>query len=192
MSSDFISVIDLFAGPGGLGEGFSSYSCHDDRAGFKIALSIEKDVNAHRTLELRAFFRQFEYSDVPRSYYAHLRGEISRDELFETYPLQADSAKAKAWNAELGVTDTKEIDRRVTEALGVNHVRDRWVLIGGPPCQAYSVVGRSRNAKVWKEYPERRDSDPRHFLYKEYLRILAEHHPPVFIMENVKGMLSSL
>ena len=55
-----IPVIDVFAGPGGLGEGFSAL--RDSRSGlpiFKIALSIEKDHVAHLTLRLRSFFRQF-------------------------------------------------------------------------------------------------------------------------------------
>ena len=53
-----IPIIDLFAGPGGLGEGFASLRCRL-RPLFKIGLSIEKDFFAHQTLELRAFFRQF-------------------------------------------------------------------------------------------------------------------------------------
>lgn len=71
------------------------------------------------------------------------------------------------------------------EALGG---ASSWVLIGGPPCQAYSIVGRVR---MRGENPSRYESDHRHFLYRQYLRILEEHHPPVFVMENVKGMLSA-
>jgi len=63
--------------------------------------------------------------------------------------------------------------------------------VGGPPCQAYSIIGRSRMSKVRREEPEKFDDDPRHLLYREYLRILAEHAPPVFVMENVPGLLSS-
>lgn len=64
----------------------------------------------------------------------------------------------------------------------------KWVLIGGPPCQAYSVIGRSRNQGNKKYVPE---DDHRHFLYRTYLGLLAELHPPVFLLENVKGMLTS-
>jgi DNA (cytosine-5)-methyltransferase 1 len=72
-----IPVIDLFAGPGGLGEGFSAFKSTDGDPAFKIALSIEKDPVAHDTLKLRSFFRQFHRRDVPEEYeeyYDHLRG----------------------------------------------------------------------------------------------------------------------
>lgn len=63
---------------------------------------------------------------------------------------------------------------------------DSWVLIGGPPCQAYSRAGRARRARdLLFEF------DEKHFLYREYLRILRVHAPPVSMMENVKGLLSS-
>jgi len=78
------------------------------------------------------------------------------------------------------------LDRRITEALGK---ATNWVLIGGPPCQAYSLVGRSR--VIGGLGQAKYDSDPRHHLYKHYLRIIAEHQPPVFVMENVKGLLSA-
>ena len=70
-------VIDLFAGPGGLGEGFSALSCQRKQA-FRVALSIEMEDHAHRTLELRSFFRQFSNGKAPAEYYRFLRGEISR------------------------------------------------------------------------------------------------------------------
>ena len=65
---------------------------------------------------------------------------------------------------------------------------DRTLLIGGPPCQAYSLAGRSRNAGIRNYRPK---DDDRHFLYREYCRVLNELSPAVFVMENVKGMLSS-
>ncbi len=51
-----IPVIDLFAGPGGLGEGFSALYDENDNQIFRVALSIEKEKFAHQTLELRSFF----------------------------------------------------------------------------------------------------------------------------------------
>lgn len=181
-------VIDLFAGPGGLGEGFSSLWSTDGGRYFKIKLSIEKDNNAHRTLELRAFFREFPRGKAPEAYYDYLMGCISRADLFERYPLAARCARQQAWRAELGGDDTPEqiVDERIREALGN---RKRWVLIGGPPCQAYSLAGRSR--VIGGEGLEKYESDPKHRLYRHYLRILAVHQPPVFVMENVKGLLSA-
>lgn len=72
-----IPVVDLFAGPGGLGEGFAACRVRGRRV-FRIALSIEKDADAHATLTLRSFFRQFARRRVPEEYYEHLRGELTR------------------------------------------------------------------------------------------------------------------
>jgi DNA (cytosine-5)-methyltransferase 1 len=182
-----IPCIDLFAGPGGLGEGFSSLSDAREKSVFNIMLSIEKDPHAYQTLLLRSFFRQFQRGQVPVKYYEYLAGAFTRQELFSSFPLQAKSAGQEAWLAELGNDETPDslIDKRITEALGG---RKDWLLIGGPPCQAYSLVGRSR---MRGEDVEKHETDLRHFLYREYLRILAVHRPPVFIMENVKGLLSA-
>jgi DNA (cytosine-5)-methyltransferase 1 len=179
-----IPIIDIFAGPGGLGEGFSSFA-KDEKPLFGIKLSIEMDEFAHKTLELRAFYRQFPVEQIPTSYYQYLRGEIKKDELFQEFPLQFSNAQKEAWLTELGKTDRASVRSRIAEALDGE---PNWVLIGGPPCQAYSLAGRSRmrNVNPWK-YAR----DHRHKLYREYLQILADHQPPVFVMENVKGLLSS-
>lgn len=176
-----IPVVDLFAGPGGLGEGFSAFSAAKGSPAFHIALSIEMEEWAHQTLLLRSFFRHFPPASTPDEYYAHLRGEITRSELFDSFPEAAEAARRQAWRAELGVVSPAEVDRRILSAL---KSADQWVLCGGPPCQAFSVVGRARNGGI-------SDDDHRVYLYRQYLRILAIHQPPVFIMENVKGLLSS-
>lgn len=182
-----IPVIDLFAGPGGLGEGFSSLLDQARERKFKIKLSIEKDEIAHRTLELRAFFRQFSAKEVPQDYYNYVAGKINIDELYERHPKEAERAWAEAWHATLGKTRDSEVDERIVLALGTR--RQNWVLIGGPPCQAYSLVGRSR--VIGGEGIEKYENDEKHTLYQHYLRILAIHQPPVFVMENVKGLLSA-
>lgn len=183
---NYVPVIDLFAGPGGLGEGFSSVRDEQGDRCFKIVLSIEKEKYAHQTLELRALFREFG-NDVPDEYYSYLREEITREELFGMYPEQVEAASLQAWHAELGAKEfpPEVVDQRIRTAL---NNAENWVLVGGPPCQAYSIIGRSR---IHGRNPEDYENDPRHWLYKEYLRILAVHMPPVFIMENVKGLLSA-
>jgi DNA (cytosine-5)-methyltransferase 1 len=180
-----IPIIDLFAGPGGLGEGFSTANSATGQPLFKIKLSIEKDKFAHQTLELRAFYRQFIGKAIPSHYYEYLRRKLNRSELFDLYPKESATAKHEAWLAELGKTDRGLVRSRIEEAL---NGASNWLLIGGPPCQAYSLAGRSRMLGGYKGEFE---TDPRHFLYKEYLHILAEHQPPVFVMENVKGLLSA-
>lgn len=182
-----IPVIDLFAGPGGLGEGFSSIVDEDGNRRFEIKVSIEKDAIAHRTLTLRALFRSFPKGRVPDCYYDYLRGSITREELFAHPDVSEESRQAaqEAKCAELGLTPHKEIDDWIRTALDGTK---EWVLIGGPPCQAYSLAGRSR---MRPSDSEKFEKDKRHFLYTEYLRIIKEFGPAVFVMENVKGMLSS-
>lgn len=180
-----VPVIDLFAGPGGLGEGFSALRAHVGQACFDLKLSVEKDPWAHRTLELRAFFRQFPSNQAPGKYYELLRGKTDVDSLYARFPEQAKRATDEAWHAELGVTPSRDVHRRIEQAIGD---AKEWVLIGGPPCQAYSVVGRSRNKGVTGYRP---DHDQRQYLYTEYLEIIANHWPAIFVMENVKGLLSA-
>jgi DNA (cytosine-5)-methyltransferase 1 len=184
-----IPVIDLFAGPGGLGEGFSTVLRPDCARAFKIKLSIEMDEYAHCTLELRAFLREFAPGKAPAEYYDYLAGCITREKLFSLYKNEAQRAAKEAWHAELGSaqTTTDDVDERIRAALG--KTMRNWVLIGGPPCQAYSLVGRSR--VVGAAGREKHEADPRQKLYLHYLRILAVHQPAVFVMENVKGLLSA-
>lgn len=176
-----ISVIDLFAGPGGLAEGFSSLVGSDGIRKFNIKLSIEMDEHARATLKLRSFIRQFPFRELPDQYYLFLQQKISLKELYESYPEQHKDAEGEAWQATLGEVNEDEVDIRISESL--KGEKD-WVLIGGPPCQAYSLVGRSRVGGINSE-------DHRVSLYKEYLRIIAAHQPAVFVMENVKGLLSA-
>jgi DNA (cytosine-5)-methyltransferase 1 len=86
---------------------------------------------------------------------------------------------------ELGRANTEPVRERIRKALGES---EKWALIGGPPCVAYSLAGRSRNKGVEDYDPA---TDDHQYLYKEYLQILADHRPPVFVMENVKGLLSA-
>jgi DNA (cytosine-5)-methyltransferase 1 len=186
MSTKQVPLIDLFAGPGGLGEGFTSVVDKENNRFFRIALSIERDEFAHKTLTLRSFLRQFPVKKFPKEYYQFVRGEINDvEELYNLYPEQIKKARLEAWKFSLGNSrDHKEIDKRIWEGL---EGEKNFVLIGGPPCQAYSLVGRARR----KEGEGLNKEDERVYLYREYYRILAVHQPPVFIMENVKGILSS-
>lgn len=185
-----IPIIDLFAGPGGLGEGFMSLKNDEGQSVFDIKLSIEKDINAHKTLCFRSFYRQFVKNNkrVPEDYYIALREsdlskrEILIEEMLDRYD-EGAVARKEARLIELGSEKwtAKIVDGLIKEQL--NGAKD-WVLIGGPPCQAYSNVGRSRVGGINKE-------DHRVYLYQEYLRIIKKHKPAVFVMENVKGLLSA-
>jgi len=183
---DTIPIVDFFAGPGGLGEGFSTFRTRDGQAPYRIGMSIEKDPIARTTLRLRSFFRQFEtVANVPRSYYEYVSGRTSLP--FDlASKSEWEQANSEAMCATLGVAGD---DERIEAALRKLRLdRQKWVLIGGPPCQAYSVVGRSRNAGIKGYRPEK---DDRHFLYQHYLRVLHKLRPAAFVFENVKGILSS-
>lgn len=184
-----IPVIDLFAGPGGLGEGFSSLYTREDgfrHNPFRIALSAERDKAAHKTLRLRSFYRllKAERRELGQ-YYAYLAGEAN-EPWDNTTKKFWDRAGEEALNLEVGSPEgTKILHDRVAE---ITKNRKHWVLIGGPPCQAYSVAGRVRNKGKEGYRPE---EDTRHFLYEHYLELIKEFRPSVFVMENVKGILSS-
>lgn len=182
MGSGF-KVVDVFAGPGGLAEGFSSFIASDGSSPFDIALSVEKEKSAFATLRLRAFSRQFD--TLPPEYYQFLAGSRSRDDLVGAYPEQWQAAIDETQMLELGSDQARAELDPILDRLR----RDsETVLIGGPPCQAYSLVGRARN-RGNSEYVA--SEDHRHFLYKEYIRIIERLEPAAFVMENVKGMLSA-
>ena len=185
-----IPIIDLFAGPGGLGEGFMSLKNKEGKSIYDIKLSIEKDENAHKTLCFRSFYRQFVKNNkrVPEDYYNALKEpdltkrEVLIENLLDRYE-EGAIARKEARLIELG---SKQWPARIVDGLikeQLSGAKD-WVLIGGPPCQAYSNVGRSRVGGISKE-------DHRVYLYQEYLRIIEKHKPAVFVMENVKGLLSA-
>lgn len=182
-----IKVIDLFAGPGGLGEGFSSFENKAGEHPFKIALSIEKESSAHRTLLLRSFFRQFK-NHVPHEYYDFLKGNLGNQPEDKLYKLNKFKNEYLAAQKEARLLclgeDNRKINNTIREAIG----NDECILIGGPPCQAYSLAGRSRNKGV-EGY--KAEEDKRNFLYIEYLKVIARFQPVIFVMENVKGMLSA-
>ncbi len=176
-------VVDVFAGPGGLGEGLASF--HDERgkSRFESVVSIERDEFSHRTLHLRHFLRTFPDGEFPDEYYQYLRGNISSDELFSSFPKAKKKADNSALRISLGPENHNKVRRLIDQKISK---RKKWALVGGPPCQAYSLVGRSRMMSD----PEF-EKDIRHFLFKEYLKIIIDHRPPVFVMENVKGLLSA-
>ena len=180
-----IPIVDLFAGPGGLGEGFASYCADGVNNAFCIGLSIEKEAVAYRTLTLSAVFRHLVGTPAEEWYYDYIRGNIDAIEFRSNRVVREAFACAaeEARQFELGQVDEARIDSDIRRVLGGE---TDWVLIGGPPCQAYSLAGRSRRAN-----DRTFQHDEKHFLYREYLRIIKEHEPAVFVMENVKGLLSS-
>jgi DNA (cytosine-5)-methyltransferase 1 len=183
---------------------------------FKVKLSIEKDQDAASTLRLRAYVRQFEEGSLPELYYDYVRATNTAEQnrlkaVIRTSP-EWKAAEEEVWEGALGNLNRTDVHSRIRGAV---QGEAWWVLAGGPPCQAYSIVGRSRRIglggptqtkdeccgsglskpadqeKIKAAKLEAFLKDERHTLYREYLEIVAVHQPPVFIMENVKGILSS-
>ena len=162
--------IDLFAGAGGLSEGFL-------RAGFTPVAHVEMDADACKTLKTRLAYHRLLKDDRLDLYKSYLRGHMPPEELYEYAPEEIKSVLNYAISK-----DTKdEIFGRINDLLGENKQVD--LIIGGPPCQAYSVAGRSRMKGM--------KSDPRNFLYVQYAEFLREYKPRMFVFENVLGLLSA-
>ena len=189
--TDTIKVIDLFAGPGGLGEGFSAFKTPDGTHPFKIVASVEKEASAHKTLTLRAFYRQFLGRGIPPEYYEYLRSghkDSAKQFFSEKFPEEWAAAERETLGGPkaLGSEGHGEIFKAIEEQIAGH--KGKKIVIGGPPCQAYSLVGRARN-KGNKRYVA--EEDHRHVLYKEYLKVLDLVQPDIFVMENVKGILTA-
>lgn len=183
------AVVDLFSGPGGLAEGFAACREPRGRARYRVALSVEKDRDAHRTLLLRAFLRKFE-AGFPREYYEFLNGgalESEEPDWKALYPGQWAQAMHETLLLELGTPDADRVLRQRVRKIRKEH-GGNTVLLGGPPCQAYSVVGRARNRGKPGYDPS---EDKRYTLYKQYRDVLWQLRPAVAVMENVKGILSA-
>ncbi len=185
-----IPVIDVFAGPGGLNEGFAR--CNDGVT-FSIAASFEMEGNAVETLKLRSAVRALSKDGGVYKPYrealnrnALLSARVASDVLRDDPCFQGAVAEADrhVFQHELSEATRSESDAVIRDRLPKSG--EKWVLIGGPPCQAYSLVGRSRRTGEEDFY-----EDVKHTLYREYLHIVKEFEPTVFVMENVKGLLSA-
>ncbi len=186
MPSSF-GVVDLFAGPGGLGEGFASLD-EDGHAPYQIGISVENEASAHRTLTLRAFLREMLRREgrLPGEFIKFHAGRTPEPEWAEVDDASWSVAINEARYLELGsLGAATEIDQAIER---VRRRFDDMILIGGPPCQAYSLAGRARARSKLGYVPEK---DERHYLFREYIRVLDKLRPAAFVMENVKGMLSS-
>ena len=186
MPSSF-GVVDLFAGPGGLGEGFASLT-ENGHAPYRISMSVENEPSAHRTLTLRAFLREYRRREgsLPNEFIEFHAGRTDKPTWAEVDAESWQTATNEARYLELGSNSAAtEIDHAI-ERLRPQF--DDTILIGGPPCQAYSLAGRARTRGNLGYVPE---DDERHYLFREYIRVLEKLRPVAFVMENVKGILSS-
>lgn len=182
-----VPVVDLFAGPGGLNEGFSALTDSSGDPAFRTVASFEMEPRACETLRLRSAVRVLRDSvSGSAKYVAFLHGKVTWEELVAHPEVHTAlrEAQGHVHQVELGPASRETSHGLIRDALS-GAANGPWVLIGGPPCQAYSLVGRARRTNDVNFA-----DDVKHFLYREYLDIIEVHRPPVFVMENVKGLLS--
>ena len=167
-----MNYIDLFAGAGGLSEGFT-------RMGFTPIAHVEMNKDACDTLRTRAVFHWLRENGKENIYYNYLKSENRNKDFFWKENGVPQHVVDSVINKEISKETLSEIFELIDSILGDKNVD---VVIGGPPCQAYSVAGRAR---------KNMDGDPRNFLYQYYIKFLKKYRPKMFVFENVPGILSA-
>ncbi|MBV6878777.1 DNA cytosine methyltransferase [Epilithonimonas sp. FP105] len=167
-----MNYIDLFAGAGGLSEGFI-------RAGFNPVAHVEMNKDACDTIKTRTAYHWLKENGQSEIYYDYLKSETkNKEELWKKVP---ENLINSVINKEISEKSLPEIFEVIDRELGDKEVD---VIIGGPPCQAYSVAGRARDPHGMKK-------DQRNFLYKYYVEFLKRYQPKMFVFENVPGILTA-
>lgn len=169
-----LTFIDLFAGAGGLSEGFI-------RAGFEPLAHIEMNKSACDTLKTRAAFHYLKYNNKISIYEKYLQEKQDKEDGRKLWNQVPKRVIDTVIHAAIGEDTIDNIFANTDILVGKEKVD---VIIGGPPCQAYSVVGRARMGKSV-------ESDPRNDLYKYYVKFLERYQPKMFVFENVLGIISA-
>ncbi len=166
-----LTFLDLFAGAGGLSEGFI-------QAGFEPVAHVESNKAACYSLRTRTAYHWLKGQNRVSEYTEYLEGKLTRHEFYSQVPGRVLDSII---NAEIKDGDLDCIFLRIDKLLG-NRKLD--LIVGGPPCQAYSLVGRSRDRNRMK-------GDGRNYLYTHYAEFLKRYKPLYFVFENVTGLLSA-
>jgi DNA-methyltransferase (dcm) len=184
-------VIDLFSGAGGLTEGFY-------KEGFDVVAHVEKEKWACETLKTRICFYYLKKKNDLSTYNEYLKNggdyktiEKSREIIFSKYPELKVKLEKEVINKafgnpeeEEGVASINKIIGLIEDSMKYNNKSTVDVIIGGPPCQAYSVIGRSR-------MKEKVIDDKRNYLFQYYKDIVNHFSPKMFVFENVPGILTA-
>lgn len=170
-------VIDLFAGCGGLSEGFT-------QTGFEVIAQVEMDKWACETLTTRHLYHTLKKIGKIYFYDKYLKREITKENIFNKFPDVYQLVSVGTIQAEFGKSKLNRILGKLETVLKFHGASGFNVVIGGPPCQPYSLVGRARD-------PYRMRNDRRHFLYGYYLKILENLRPDFFVFENVPGLITA-
>lgn len=174
-----LSAVDLFAGPGGLSEGFW-------QAGFEIVSSVEMDKWAVETLRTRHIYRMLLKEGKEEEYFKYLRGEVERDTLLNNHV--RDTLESMVIKEKLSPASRSDVLKRIESQIKRMGFTEIDVLLGGPPCELYSLIGRAKYASRREKYFQ----DERLGLYEEYVFFLQKLQPKMFVFENVLGILSSV
>lgn len=166
-----LNIIDLFSGAGGLTEGFRYKDF------FNFVCHIEMDKDACSSLELRNIYYYLKRKNNLTPYYEYIQGNITKNDLYSIIP---NDLTKDILNMEISDETLISIFEFIDNRLGTEKLDG---IIGGPPCQAYSTIGRASNKA-------KKSSDKRIYLYKHYLDFLNKYSPKFFVFENVKGLLS--
>ena len=167
-----LNFIDLFSGAGGLSEGFIN-------AGFSPIAHVEIDKKACDTLETRLVYHKLKSENKTKNYYDYISEKITRDEFLKEF--SNSEISDSVINMSIGGDNNKIIFEKINKLAKGKQID---LIVGGPPCQAYSLVGRARDKDGMK-------NDPRNFLYKEYAKFLKKYEPKVFVFENVMGLITA-
>ena len=167
-----LHYIDLFAGAGGLSEGFA-------QEGYVSVAHVEMDPNACDTLRTRECYHYLRKHGRKEEYYQYLRGRISKEQLYASVPRKIIQSVICETMTQEGMP---ELFKKIDQIMRIKKIPHVDVMLGGPPCQAYSVVGRARKDMA---------DDPRNFLYKLYLQAIKKYLPDMIVFENVPGILSA-
>lgn len=173
-NSSSFNFIDLFAGAGGLSEGFLS-------SGFRPIAHVEMNSEACLTLKTRACYYYLRKQGDMDSYRQYLRGDISRETLYSLVP---QTELDTVINQTMSKETMSDLFIRIDKLMDVQKIESVDLIVGGPPCQAYSLVGRSVKSNGMQD-------DPRNFLYQLYCRVLKKYQPKMFVFENVPGLLTA-
>ena len=169
-----LNFIDLFAGAGGLSEGFI-------RAGYTPLAHIEMDKYACDTLKTRAAFHWLKEQNKLEIYKEYLKNKQEKEDGSKLWQKVPQEVTNTVIHETIGEETIENIFTRVDKLKGKQKVD---IIIGGPPCQAYSVIGRAR-------MKEKVLDDPRNELYKYYVKFLEHYQPRMFVFENVLGILTA-
>lgn len=169
-----MNYIDLFAGAGGLSEGFTSI-------GFNPIAHVEMNYDACQTLKTRAVYYYLKQNGNLDEYKKYLCGEISKDELYGLVP---EIVLKSVIHQTMSTENMPELFELIDDLKTEQHINQVDLIVGGPPCQAYSLVGRAVKS-------DNMVGDPRNYLYKLYIEVLKKYTPTMFVFENVPGLLTA-